>query len=70
MKKQFNEFLDTISEFLAFRKGLLPFLGIVFVVFNLVITILFPATWLATTGLFLHFGIILSILGILIGWAL
>ncbi|OQY35888.1 MAG: hypothetical protein DRI56_08555 [Chloroflexota bacterium] len=70
MKDQINQLLDKISEFLAFRKGLLPLIGMVLIVLNLFISVLAPASWLSATGLFLHLGIIVAILGFLLGWAL
>jgi len=66
----FNRFLDTLAEFLAQRKGLLPLVGLGFILLNLFIVILFPTGWLTRTNLFLHLGLIVAILGILLAWAL
>lgn len=70
MKKQANKLLDVFAEFLAHRKGLLPILGIILVVFNWLLQIFAPAGWLSETDFFLHLGVIISILGILLAWAL
>jgi hypothetical protein len=70
MKKSLNQFLDHASEFLAHRKGLLPFLGIFLVLGNLVFVFFLPNGWFAHTNLFLHLGVIVSILGVLLAWAL
>jgi hypothetical protein len=70
MKKSFNTFLDTLSEFLAQRKGLLPTLGILLIVVNFLLQFFPAAGWLAETNLLLHLGVILAILGILTAWAL
>jgi hypothetical protein len=57
-----------MSEYLANRKGLLPLVGIILVILNFVFQF-FPG-WLAETDLFLHTGVILAVLGIMLGWAL
>jgi hypothetical protein len=64
-----SNFLDRSSEFLAHRKGLLPLVGMLFVLANLIVRLAFPG-WLAETDLFLHVGIFLAILGFLFAWAL
>jgi len=70
MIEQFSTLLDRISEYLAHRKGLLPVLGILLVAVNGVLQFIPAAGWLAHTNLFLHLGIILAIVGILLAWAL
>jgi hypothetical protein len=69
MHKKFSETLDRIANYLAARKGMLPIIGIIFIVLNLVIKLLLPG-WLADTDLFLHMGIILAIFGFMLAWAL
>jgi len=69
MLENLSKILDRFSDFLAARKGLLPLLGILFVLINFVIR-LFPPSWLSATDLFLHLGVILGILGIMLAWAL
>ena len=67
---RFSQLLDRLSEYLAHRKGLLPMLGLLFVVINLVLQ-LFPGLgWLASSNLFLHLGVILAIVGMMLAWAL
>lgn len=70
MLDAFNRFLDTVAEFLAQRKGLLPLVGIALILLNLVVVILFPGIWLARVNLFLHLGLVIALLGILLAWAL
>jgi hypothetical protein len=65
-----SKFIDRLSEFLAHRKGLLPLLGLLFIIANLVLVILFPLGWLAGTNLLLHIGLIIAILGLMLAWAL
>lgn len=67
--RRFNHFLDWISEYLAARKGLLPILGMLLVAVNFILQ-LFSQGWVAESNLFLHLGVILAILGILLAWAL
>ncbi len=62
--------VDWLSEFLAHRKGLLPLIGIALIVINLLIQFLLPPGWLVSTNLFLHVGLIVAILGLMIAWAL
>lgn len=69
MNKTFSKLLDRISNYLAVRKGLLPIIGIILVVVNLIIKILLPG-WLAESDLFLHLGIITAIVGFMLAWAL
>jgi hypothetical protein len=64
-----GKLIDKLSEFLAPRKGLLPILGMVLIVFNFFVQLL-PATWVSQTNLFLHIGLILAIFGLMLAWAL
>jgi hypothetical protein len=64
-----SKFLDRASEFLAHRKGLLPLTGMFLVFMNLVVRLAFPG-WLAESDLFLHLGLILALLGLLLAKAL
>jgi hypothetical protein len=66
-----SKLLDRLSEFLAHRKGLLPLLGVLFILLNLALQFILPAgSLLISTNLFLHIGLIIAILGLLLGWAL
>ena len=69
MIQKFSRFLDRASEFIAARKGLLLMIGIVLILVNLFFQIV-PLGWLTTSNLFLHLGIILALIGILLAWAL
>ncbi len=70
MLQRFNRFLDAMSEFLAARKGLLPLIGLLLVVLNLVVQFIPALNGLAVHNWLLHLGVILAILGFLLGWAL
>jgi hypothetical protein len=69
MLNAISKLLDWLSEYLALRKGLLPLIGILLIVVNFVFRLV-PAGWVTTTDLFLHLGIIIALLGILLAWAL
>ncbi len=68
--KKFNTFLDHLSDFLSKRKGLVPLLGIVLVVVNLLLSFFPGLGWIAESNLFLHVGVIMGLLGFMIAWAL
>lgn len=65
-----SKFLDRASEFLAHRKGLLPIIGLILILVNLLIQFILPGNFLATTNLFLHLGLIVAIFGLMLAWAL
>ena len=65
-----SKLLDHMSEFLAHRKGLLPIIGLFLIVVNLLIQFIFPGSFLATTNLSLHIGLIVAIFGLMLSWAL
>jgi hypothetical protein len=67
--KNFSKLLDNISSFFASRKGLLPLFGILLIILNFIFR-LFPFGWFTTTDFFLHLGLIISIFGIMLAWAL
>lgn len=70
MTDKVNHILDTLSDFLAHRKGFLPLVGVSLVLVNAVLQF-FPQTgWLGETDLLLHLGVIVAIIGFLLGWAL
>ncbi|MCI0396984.1 MAG: hypothetical protein L0332_15570 [Chloroflexi bacterium] len=62
-----NRFLDSTSDFLAERPGLLPLLAVVLIFFNFLLQI-FPGSgyWLVESNLFLHLGLIVGFLGLLL----
>ena len=70
MFNRLNHLLDVLSNYLAHRKGLLPIMGIILIVANLVLQFIPGVGWLAEINLLLHIGIILAILGMLMAWAL
>lgn len=65
-----SRWLDSLSEFLAHRKGLLPLFGLLLVALNLLLQFILPGGWVVTSNLFLHLGVMLAIFGLLLAWAL
>lgn len=65
-----SKLLDFLSDFLAHRKGLLPILGLLLIFCNLVVQFIFPGSILSTTNLLMHIGLIISIFGLMLAWAL
>jgi len=65
-----SNMLDRVSEFLAHRKGLLPIIGILLIVVNLVLQFVLPGSFLTTSNLFLHLGLVIAIFGLMLAWAL
>lgn len=59
-----------MSEYLAHRKGLLPFVGLILIIINLVVQFVFPQSPLAFSNIFLHIGLIIALLGLMLSWAL
>jgi hypothetical protein len=65
-----SKLLDILSEYLARRKGLLPLIGIVFIIANLILQFVPAPLWLASSNLLLHIGLIIAIFGLMLAWAL
>ena len=65
-----SQFLDDVSEYLAARKGLLPLLGVGLVFVNLILDLVLGDNFFTRTDIFLHVGVIIAILGLLLARAL
>jgi hypothetical protein len=65
-----SKLLDQMSEYFAHRKGLLPIIGLCLIILNLLIQFIIPWSFLASTNLFLHVGLIIAIFGLMLSWAL
>jgi hypothetical protein len=66
--------LKRISDFLARMPGLPIFVGVLFVILNFVVRLLPDAWpvigWLTNTDFFLHLGVVVGLIGVLLGDAL
>ena len=62
-----NQFVDKAADFLAKWPGLLPLIGLGLIVINFVLQI-YPGSsyWIVDANLFLHVGLVITILGILL----
>lgn len=69
MTQWFSKLIDRASSFFAPRKGLLPLLGILMVLLNFILRLAAPG-WFVETDFFLHLGLIVAILGLMLAWAL
>lgn len=65
-----SRMLDSLSNYLAHRKGLLPIIGLILIFLNLLLQFFIPGSFLAATNLFLHLGLIVAIFGLMLAWAL
>jgi hypothetical protein len=70
MLEYFSKLLDDLSEYLAARKGFLPLLAVILIVFNLVLQFIPGNGFLKDSNFLLHLGVILAILGLLLARAL
>lgn len=52
---------------MARRPGMLPLVGVALILFNFLLQIIpGPGNWLVDSNLFLHLGLVISILGLLL----
>jgi hypothetical protein len=65
-----SRLLDRMSNYLAHRKGLLPMLGLILILVNLGLQFTPGLGWVTQADLFLHLGLIVAILGLMLAWAL
>ena len=71
MMEQLSKFLDVISNYLAHRKGLLPLAGVGLILLNWLLATILPGDWfIIKSNLFLHLGLIVALLGLMLSKAL
>jgi len=70
MLNKINRFLDVVSDFLAHRKGLLPFMAVALITINAVLQFIPGNGWIVESDLLLHIGIIMAIIGFMLAWTL
>jgi hypothetical protein len=66
MDKLILNILDKSADFMAEKPGFLPLLAIGLIVLNLLLQIFPGSGWIVESNLFLHFGLIIGFLGLLI----
>ena len=69
MLSRINKFIDFLSDYFAHRKGLLPLIGIGFILVNLLLQFVISG-WLVESNLLFHLGAIIAIFGFMLAWAL
>lgn len=70
MREMLNRFLDAAAEFFARRKGLLPTIGILFVLANAILQFIPGGGVFVESNILLHVGVITAVFGIMLAWAL
>ncbi len=69
--KWLSKLVDNGSNYFAHRKGLLPLIGIVLIIINYILLLIFGDHNIVTaSNLFLHLGVIVAIFGLMLAWAL
>lgn len=69
--KFMNKLLDTLSNFLARYPGVLPMVGVLLILLNLILQI-FPGPgsgWFVDSNLFLHVGLLVAVIGLMLARA-
>ena len=62
-----NEILESTNDFFAERPGILPMAGMALVLLNLLLHLILGSDiWLTSSNLFLHIGLIMSIMGLML----
>lgn len=69
MMDKISTLVDHASEFFAHRKGLLPMTGILLVLVNFALP-LFAEGWVIQTNCFLHLGVVVAVVGLMLAKAL
>ena len=68
--KWLSKLVDDASNYFAHRKGLLPFIGILLVILNFILSLVLGPNAITESDLFLHLGVIIAIFGLMLAWAL
>lgn len=66
MDKFILNLLDKSADFMAERPGFLPLLAVGFILINFLLQIVPGSGWIVESNLFLHFGLVIGIIGLLI----
>lgn len=67
MDQWINERVERINDFLVRKPGILPLVGVGLIVLNFVLQIFLGTEWwIVRTNLFLHLGLVVSVIGLLL----
>lgn len=61
-----SNFLDQLSDLFGERPGLLPLIGLAFILLNWILQLFPQLGWFVTSNFLLHLGLMTSIIGILL----
>ena len=71
MTERILKLLDFASNFFAHRKGLLPLIGVGLIILNWLLATILPGEWfIIKSNLFLHLGLVVALIGLLLANAL
>lgn len=67
MDRRLNDLFERINAFLMHRPGVLPLAGLALILLNFLLRIV-PGrgTWIVDVDLFLHLGVLTSVIGLLL----
>jgi hypothetical protein len=60
-----NKLIDALSQFFGKYPGFLPIIGLLLIILNLLLQP-FQGSWIVESNVFLHLGLIVSLIGILL----
>lgn len=67
MDERINSLIERINDFMVERPGITPMVGLLLIMLNFLLQIYpGPEAWIAASNLFLHLGLILSVVGLLL----
>lgn len=67
MDERINYIIEAVNDFMVERPGITPLLGVLLIIINFLLQIYpGPDTWIAGSNFFLHLGLILSVVGLLL----
>lgn len=68
--KRLSKLVDNASDYFAHRKGLLPLIGMLMIIVNFFLPLIFGSNGFTDSDLFLHLGVLVAIFGMMLAWAL
>jgi len=67
MDKRINDFLERVNDFLVKWPSAVPLLGLVLILLNFLLQLFpGPGVWIVDVNLFLHLGLIVAVIGLLL----
>lgn len=67
MDERINHIIEAVNDFMVERPGITPLLGVLLIIINFLLQIYpGPDTWIVGSNFFLHLGLILSVVGLLL----